>query len=168
VIAATGIEALVIEDITCRQAVGINKYGMTVADNPLAISAWLQHAYEELLDGAIYMKRAMSSLHEDGGTAALLWVLWHHQGASSTVGQPIRFALGMDRHQRMSDAQIELAKRWVSIADLPKTPSQVNIDGGGRNELFEGYFDGEDDKARMTRLAEAALNLTRVQTEAPT
>lgn len=49
----------------------------------------------------------------DWGRAALLWVLWHHQGGSSPVGQPIRFALGMDAHERLNDHQIAQAKRWA-------------------------------------------------------
>ena len=44
--------------------------------------------------------------------AALLWVLWCHQGASSPVGQPIRFALGMDKRQEMSDEQVSAAQRF--------------------------------------------------------
>lgn len=55
----TGIEAEVCADITRRQALGIAKYGTTVADNPLSHRQWLQHAYEEALDFAIYLKRAM-------------------------------------------------------------------------------------------------------------
>ena len=55
----SGIEALVCEDIAKRQQVGIAKYGMTVADNPLAHMQWLQHAYEECLDMAVYLKRSM-------------------------------------------------------------------------------------------------------------
>lgn len=46
--------------------------------------------------------------------AALLWVLWHHQGGSSPVGQPIRFVLGMAQHEHMTDAQIAAAKNWRS------------------------------------------------------
>jgi len=56
----SGIEALVCDDIAKRQQVGITKYGTTVADNPLTHQQWLQHAYEEALDLAIYLKRAMS------------------------------------------------------------------------------------------------------------
>jgi hypothetical protein len=56
----TGIEAEVCRDIAARQQVGIAKYGMTVADNPLAIREWLQHAYEECLDQAVYLKRAIA------------------------------------------------------------------------------------------------------------
>lgn len=63
----TGIEALVCEDIAKRQALGIHKYGRTVADNPLALRAWLQHAYEEMLDGAIYLRRAIAEIDATGG-----------------------------------------------------------------------------------------------------
>lgn len=43
---------------------------------------------------------------------ALLWVLWHHQGANSDVGRPIRFALGMGQFDRLTDEQIKKAKQW--------------------------------------------------------
>ena len=58
----SGIEAMVCEDITKRQALGIQKYGTTVAENQLTLREWLQHAYEETLDQAIYLKRAMQEL----------------------------------------------------------------------------------------------------------
>lgn len=60
--AATGIEAQVCQDIAARQALGVSKYGTTVADNPLTHKQWLQHAYEEALDMAIYLKRAMAEI----------------------------------------------------------------------------------------------------------
>jgi hypothetical protein len=59
---AEGIEAMVCEDIARRQAIGLNKYGTSVADNDLPLEAWLQHQYEELLDAAVYTKRAMEEL----------------------------------------------------------------------------------------------------------
>lgn len=58
----SGIEAMVCEDITKRQALGIQKYGTTVAENQLTLREWLQHAYEEALDQAIYLKRAMQEI----------------------------------------------------------------------------------------------------------
>ena len=58
----TGIEATVCEDIAKRQQLGIGKYGGTVADNPLDLREWLQHAYEECLDQAVYLKRAMAEI----------------------------------------------------------------------------------------------------------
>jgi hypothetical protein len=60
--APTGIEAAVCDDIARRQAIGLAKYGMTVANNPLPLRAWLRHAYEEMLDQAVYLKRAMAEL----------------------------------------------------------------------------------------------------------
>lgn len=52
-------------DITARQMLGIAKYGTTVKDNPLSLREWLNHAYQECLDQAIYLKRAMMDLPKD-------------------------------------------------------------------------------------------------------
>jgi hypothetical protein len=58
----TGTEARVCEDIAARQQLGIRKYGMTVEDNKLTLRQWLEHAYCETLDQAIYLKRAMEEI----------------------------------------------------------------------------------------------------------
>jgi len=58
----TGTEARVCEMIAARQRLGVAKYGMTVAGNPLELRAWLQHQLEELLDAAIYCQRAIEQL----------------------------------------------------------------------------------------------------------
>lgn len=63
---ATGIEKIVCEDIAQRQKLGISKYGVTVASNPLELKQWLQHLYEELLDGAIYVRRAIDEVEKKG------------------------------------------------------------------------------------------------------
>jgi hypothetical protein len=59
---AVGTEARVCLDIIARQKKGIEKYGTTVAQNPLSHKEWLQHAYEEALDMAIYLRRAIEEL----------------------------------------------------------------------------------------------------------
>lgn len=59
---ATGTEGLVCDDIAARQKMGVAKYGTTVCANPLELKQWLQHAYEEALDQAIYLKRAIQEL----------------------------------------------------------------------------------------------------------
>jgi hypothetical protein len=59
---ATGTEAEVCRDIAERQQRGIAKYGVTVAENPLPLRSWLQHAYEESLDRTIYLKRAIKEM----------------------------------------------------------------------------------------------------------
>ncbi len=58
----------------------------------------------------------MSPEFTDTARSALLWVLWHHQGGSSPVGQPIRYALGMDAHEHLSAHQVQEAKRWAATA----------------------------------------------------
>ena len=49
-------------DLDARQQRGIVKYGVTLAANPLTHRQILQHAYEEALDLAQYLKRAMMEL----------------------------------------------------------------------------------------------------------
>lgn len=62
---ATGTEARVCADIAARQALGLRKYGLTVEANPLTFRHWLQHGYEEALDLAIYLRRAMEQIDRD-------------------------------------------------------------------------------------------------------
>lgn len=52
----------VVADLRRRSTVGIAKYGMTVFNNPLALRTWMQHAYEECLDQAVYLRRAMDEM----------------------------------------------------------------------------------------------------------
>lgn len=63
-IAVTGIEAMVCEDIAARQQMGIKKYGTSLADNPAAHVERLQHAYEEALDLANYLKWAIEQVKQ--------------------------------------------------------------------------------------------------------
>ena len=62
-------ERLVCADILQRQQLGLKKYGTSVANNPLTLRQWLQHALEETLDQAVYLKRAIQELdrNEDDG-----------------------------------------------------------------------------------------------------
>ena len=55
-------ETLVAADIQQRQALGLKKYGTSVANNPLTLRQWLQHAYEETLDQAVYLKRSIQEI----------------------------------------------------------------------------------------------------------
>lgn len=58
----TGTEARVCADIAERQRLGTLKYGTTVEANPLPLREWLRHAYEETLDQAIYLRRALEEM----------------------------------------------------------------------------------------------------------
>lgn len=65
--APTGTEARVCQDIAARQALGVRKYGTTVEANPLSLRDWLQHAYEETLDQAVYLRRAIEQIDRELG-----------------------------------------------------------------------------------------------------
>lgn len=54
-----------------------------------------------------YLERLAREIQEMRGL--LLWALYHHQGASSEVGQPIRKYLHIGPHSRMTDEQIREA-----------------------------------------------------------
>jgi hypothetical protein len=50
---------MVREDFLARSQVGIKKYGVALDRTDLSLRDWLQHAYEETLDQANYLKRAI-------------------------------------------------------------------------------------------------------------
>ncbi len=56
-----GIEEQVMSDIMRRALYGREKYGVSVADSPLSQREWLQHAYEEVLDLAVYLKKCINN-----------------------------------------------------------------------------------------------------------
>lgn len=51
-------------DLLNRSKVGIKKYGVTLNEANLKLSEWLQHAYEECLDQANYLKAAINKLND--------------------------------------------------------------------------------------------------------
>ncbi len=61
----SGIEEIVCEDIAVRQARGVAKYGTTIDSSALPLRQWLYHAYEEALDQAIYLRRAIAEIDHD-------------------------------------------------------------------------------------------------------
>lgn len=50
------------EDLLKRSEVGIKKYNVTLDRNDLSLKDWLQHAYEECLDQANYLKKSILQL----------------------------------------------------------------------------------------------------------
>ena len=53
----SNILTLVIEDMRKRERVGKTKYGVTMDREDLAISQWLLHMREELMDAILYLKK---------------------------------------------------------------------------------------------------------------
>jgi hypothetical protein len=57
--------------------------------------------------------------------AMLLNILWHHQGGSSPVGQPLRRLLGIEPHAHLTDEEVAEAK-WIdkALADGVRAQAQ--------------------------------------------
>ena len=54
----------VINDLLRREEVGLKKYGTTVDRGDLSRKQWMQHFYEELLDGAVYARKFLQDMPE--------------------------------------------------------------------------------------------------------
>lgn len=52
------------QDLLDRSKIGINKYGVTLDRDDLSLEQWLQHAYEECLDQANYLKKSILQLQK--------------------------------------------------------------------------------------------------------
>jgi hypothetical protein len=50
------------KDLLDRSQLGIKKYGVTLDRKDLSLKDWLQHAYEECLDQANYLKKCILEL----------------------------------------------------------------------------------------------------------
>ena len=50
----------VIKDLNDREAKGLDTYGTTMDRTDLTEKEWLQHAYEEALDLALYLKKLIN------------------------------------------------------------------------------------------------------------
>jgi hypothetical protein len=55
------------DDLLRRSQFGISKYGVTLDRTDLNLRDWLQHAYEECLDQANYLKRAIVEIDNAAG-----------------------------------------------------------------------------------------------------
>lgn len=51
----------IIDDLLAREEKGIKEYGTTMDRTDLSEKEWLQHAYEEALDLAIYLKKIIKT-----------------------------------------------------------------------------------------------------------
>lgn len=53
------VREAITQDLQQREALGLRKYGVTLDRSDLTETQWLQHAYEEALDLASYLKRLL-------------------------------------------------------------------------------------------------------------
>ena len=55
----------VMNDLNERSRIGVEKYNTTLEREDLSLKDWLQHTYEETLDKANYLKRAILELEKN-------------------------------------------------------------------------------------------------------
>lgn len=56
----SAILQIVIAELKVREERGLSKYGTTMDRKDLTTKEWLQHAYEEALDLAVYLKKLIN------------------------------------------------------------------------------------------------------------
>ena len=54
----------IINDLLQREERGLKKYGTTVDRGDLSLEQWMQHFYEELLDGAVYARKFLQDMRK--------------------------------------------------------------------------------------------------------
>lgn len=59
--------------------------------------------------------------------AMLLNVLWHHQGGSSLIGQPIRAMLGIGEHAHLNAEEVAEARRIEALLTKPSPSGPATI-----------------------------------------
>lgn len=96
----------------CEPAAWLNKklhvpFLATEGNKSIASEAYLAGELEPLFRAAPSRVRELEDL--------LLWVLYHHQGGASHIGQPIRRALGIGPYADMTREQIERGKAAAKI-----------------------------------------------------
>lgn len=104
----TDTEFQVCADITARQTKGVAKYGTSVRDNPLPLREWLEHAYEENLDAAIYLKRAMQE--QDDNASFLDWLFEHCKIICWTESGYIEHAPHIKNARGLLEAEMKAVK----------------------------------------------------------
>lgn len=57
-----GISEALIKKIVDRHTQGMLDYGTSMEDNPLSVVEWIDHAIEELLDGANYLQKIKTEM----------------------------------------------------------------------------------------------------------
>lgn len=73
--------------------------------------------------------------------ALLLNVLWHHQGGSSTVGQPIRTMLGIGQYDHLTEEQLSEAKRIEGMLAWHEAPDALPFRECGEKKKPAGPAD---------------------------
>jgi hypothetical protein len=108
-------------------------------------------------------ERVQEPVEPSNVKAALCFALWHHMGASSQIGQPIRKMLGLGQHDHLSAFQFSEARRINSVLDVPPaTPVPLTADQ--REEIAKGWRGRNWSVGDIIDAVEAAHKITKGNT----
>lgn len=137
------------EDLQQRSQLGIAKYGHTLAENPLTLRQWLQHAYEECLDQANYLKRSIMELA--GQVAATEPERGSDAGAAEYASWDMRIPL-RTQYERHLERGLEGYRQ--ELQDVSKDRDRLMIELGTarkyqQRDVWFWQGDGEDHPESM-------------------
>lgn len=102
-----------------RSRVGVRKYGMTTTGANLPLHTWLQHAIEELLDGAVYLRQIQRETEGRAGLQDYLRLsARYHEAMDLIAGHEVKIANQAAEIERLkqavSDGATELLGGWAA------------------------------------------------------
>ena len=62
------INERIVAKLRSRAAIGLVKYGVTVADSPTSTTNWITHIQEELMDALVYLERLKQDIEINSET----------------------------------------------------------------------------------------------------
>lgn len=147
VAAASAIELLIAHIEATEHAERIERERLHAQQNPFGRDSTVL-SIESIVDPQMLTGSAL---------AAIAWVLYHHQGGNSPIGQPLRFALGLGANEPLPDYLQRAAKRYgesVGAADERRYAVRLApMDGVAliaaerqRQKDVEGWTPEHDDK----------------------
>jgi hypothetical protein len=126
--AITALQSIISQDALYKMAEDAVTIGLSYNDWPKI--GCVNHDCDQCK--AAQPARVQDPVEPSNVKAALCFALWHHMGASSQIGQPIRKMLGLGQHDHLSAFQFSEARRINSVlnappaAPVPLTDDQVD------------------------------------------
>jgi hypothetical protein len=123
------------EDIARRADAGMTKYGTTLARTDIGLREWAQHMYEELLDAAVYLRRALMDI--EGAKADIFWD-YSEPGLSLSYGSVEEI---MHNHER---GNVVLINRATGLPEVWAAEMPTADDTGTEICVFHTRAEAED------------------------
>lgn len=102
------------QDLLDRSELGIKKYNTTLDRTDLETDEWVQHAYEELLDGALYLKRLLRDINTPK-------IYYSSEAYFTLMSEKCKVEIEMNEQERIIDNLRKVIKsQEEEIAELNK------------------------------------------------